>query len=62
MCDGPWHQGWENFCVRITPEGGYLLFMTHWGKLWNVGVILESGVQKPAKLEERDRGVVWEFD
>ncbi|TVY83086.1 hypothetical protein LSUE1_G003040 [Lachnellula suecica] len=52
-CSVDRHQGWENFCVRMTPEGGYKLLMTHWERLW--------GIEKLAKLEDRSDGIVWEF-
>lgn len=52
-------QEWEKFCVRMTPEGGYVLLMTHWERLWQVGFTLERGVQKLAKIGEA--GIVWEF-
>lgn len=60
QCKAERQQGWENFCVRMTPEGGYLLLMTHFERLWHVGIEMEQGVQKLAKIGERN-GTIWEF-
>ncbi|KAH6677740.1 hypothetical protein B0J14DRAFT_475006, partial [Halenospora varia] len=61
-CSGERHQGWENFCVRLRPEGGYVLLMTHWERLWHVGIILEQGVEKLAKVGDGGSdGIVWDF-
>lgn len=53
---------WENFCARITPSGGYVLLLTHFERLWHVGVKSERGVDRLAKIGD---GVVdamlWEF-
>lgn len=59
-CSGERHQGWENFCARGRPEGGYVLLMTHWERLWQVGMCIEQGVEKLEKTGGSD-GVVWEF-
>jgi hypothetical protein len=58
-CTADRHQEWEKFCVRMTPEGGYVLLMTHWERLWQVGIMVERGVEKLAKIGET--GIVWEF-
>jgi hypothetical protein len=56
------HLGWENFCVRMRPEGGYVLLMTHFERLWHVGIRVEHGVEKLAKIENWESdGIVWEF-
>ena len=56
------HQGRENFCVRMRPEGGYVLFMTHFERLWHVGIKVEQEVEKLAKIGyEGSDGIVWEF-
>ncbi|KAF1968112.1 hypothetical protein BU23DRAFT_370841, partial [Bimuria novae-zelandiae CBS 107.79] len=34
----PHHSDWENFSVRQMPDGGYVLLMTEWGKLWPVKI------------------------
>lgn len=60
-CSAMRHQGWENFCVRMRPEGGYVLLMTHFERLWYVGSKVEHGVEKLAKVENMDNGIVWEF-
>jgi hypothetical protein len=55
-------QGWENFCVRLRPEGGYILLMTHYDKLWQVGTKLEQGRRRLAKVENgKIDGITWEF-
>jgi hypothetical protein len=58
-CTADRPQEWEKFCVRMTPEGGYVLLMTHWERLWQVGFTVERGVEKLAKIGEA--GIVWEF-
>jgi hypothetical protein len=58
-CSAEQHQGWENFCVRMTPEGGYVLLMTHWERLWQVGICEEQGMKKLVKIG--GSGIVWEF-
>ncbi|KAI9789597.1 MAG: hypothetical protein M1816_005906 [Peltula sp. TS41687] len=56
------HQGWENFCVRMRLEGGYVLLMTHYESLWHVGIKVEQEVEKLAKIGyEGSDGIVWEF-
>jgi len=61
-CSAVRHQGWENFCVRMRPEGGYVLLMTHFEKLWYVGRKVEQGVERLAKIENMEPdGIVWEF-
>ncbi|RDL39132.1 Uncharacterized protein BP5553_03472 [Venustampulla echinocandica] len=49
-CSAKRQDGWENFCVRMRPEGGYVLLMTHWERLWQVGTNLERGVESLAKV------------
>ncbi|KAF2252127.1 hypothetical protein BU26DRAFT_251562 [Trematosphaeria pertusa] len=61
-CSGRAHEGWEWFCVRQTPEGGYVLLMTHWEKLWPVGTMMEGGEKVLAKVENAvSDGIVWKF-
>jgi hypothetical protein len=61
-CTASSHQAWENFCVRMRPEGGYVLLMTHWERLWHVGLKEEQGVEKLAKCGDGGSdGMVWEF-
>ena len=46
----------------MRPEGGCVLLMTHWERLWHVGIKVEQGVEKLAKIEEgASDGMVWEF-
>jgi hypothetical protein len=58
-CTADRHQEWEKFCVRMTPDEGYVLLMTHWERLWQVGITVERGVERLAKIGEP--GIVWEF-
>jgi hypothetical protein len=61
-CTAGRQQGWENFCVRLRPEGGYVLLMTHFERLWRVGLRNERGVERLAKVGDRGNdGLVWEF-
>ena len=61
-CFAERHRGWENFCVRMRPEGGYVLLMTHFERLWHVGIKVEKGVEKLAKIENGESdGIIWEF-
>ena len=61
-CSAERHQGWENFCFRMRPEGGCVLLMTHWERLWHVGFKKEQGVEKLAKIGDgASDGIVWEF-
>ena len=58
-CEADRVQEWEKFCVRMTPEGGFVLLMTHWERLWQVGITMERGLERLAKIGEA--GIVWEF-
>lgn len=61
-CIARTQNGWENFCARMRPEGGYVLLMTHYERLWSVGFKVEQGVEKLAKIEnEGPDEIVWEF-
>jgi hypothetical protein len=61
-CSAERHQGWEYFCVRMRPEGGCVLLMTHYERLWHVGIKVEQGVEKLAKIGDGGSdGIVWEF-
>lgn len=61
-CEASRHEGWENFCVRLRPEGGYVLLMTHWERLWNVGIRIDGGLKRLAKIEDSGlEGNIWEF-
>lgn len=62
ICSADRHLGWENFCVRMRPEGGYVLLMTHHERLWHVGVRKDHGLEKLAKIGDgASDGIVWEF-
>jgi len=61
-CSAERQQGWEYFCVRMRPEGGCVLLMTHYERLWHVGIKEEQGVEKLAKIGDGGSdGIVWEF-
>ena len=61
-CSAERHRSWEYFCVRMRPEGGCVLLMTHWESLWHVGIKKEQDVEKLAKIGEGGSdGIVWEF-
>lgn len=62
VCDSGRHLGWENLCITMTPEGYFVLLMTHWERLWYVGSVAENGVEKLAKIGERSSdAIVWDF-
>ena len=62
VCSADKQQGWENFCARARPEGGFVLLMSHYERLWHVGVRPEQGVKRLAKLGDGAmHGEVWEF-
>ena len=61
-CTAEKHQGWENFCVRGKPEGGCVLLMQHWDRLWHVGIKAEQGVEMLAKIGDGSAGgMAFEF-
>ncbi len=61
-CSAERHQGWENFCVRMRPQGGCVLLMMHYERLWHVGIKAEQGVEKLAKIGDGGSGgMAWEF-
>ena len=62
-CSADRHQGWENFCFRMRPEGGCVLLMTHYERLWHVGLKHEQSVEKLAKIGDGgSNGIIWEFE
>ena len=61
FCNVKIHNEWENFCVRHTPEGGYILLVTRDKKLWKVGTEVVDGVEKLVRIEGEDEGTIWEF-
>ncbi|KAJ9603419.1 hypothetical protein H2200_012197 [Cladophialophora chaetospira] len=62
-CSEEKHREWENFAVRLRPQGGYLLQMTHFERLWVVGRKVDQGGREVlAKMEGGKEGeIVWEF-
>ncbi len=61
-CSAERHQGWEYFCARTRPEGGCVLLMTHYERLWHVGIEWEQDVGKLAKIGNgASDGIVLEF-
>ena len=61
-CTALRHRGWEHFCVRMRPDGGCVLLMKDYGRLWHVGIKVEQGVEKLAKIGDGgSEGMVWEF-
>ncbi|KAG4424957.1 hypothetical protein IFR04_001928 [Cadophora malorum] len=62
ICSAGKHQSWENFCVRMTPDGDYILLMTHFERLWHVGSKNDKGKEKLAKIgENMEEAIIWEF-
>lgn len=62
ICSATQQKGWEHFCVRAMPGGGYVLLMKHWGELRPVSCILEQGVEALARVENNSTGgLVWRF-
>ena len=46
----------------MRPDGGCVLLMTHYEKLWRVGMKVEDGAEKLMKFEDGAADeVVWEF-
>lgn len=61
-CSADRHQGWEFFCARMRPDGGYVLLMTHYERLWHVGLKMVHGAEALAKVDQaQSDGLVWEF-
>ena len=58
-CTAEQQKGWENFCCRTRPEGGCVLLMTHWERLWHVGLTPERGLAKVG--DGASDGITWEF-
>jgi hypothetical protein len=58
LCEAVRQKGWEDFCVRLRPEGGYALLMMSGTELWNVGSFAENGVEKlTMKVNESEAAV-----
>lgn len=63
-CVADRQQGWENFCVRMVPDSGYVLLMTHFERLWKVGLKVEGDGEKLVKMnaaEAEEGKVEWDF-
>jgi len=63
-CSADRQQGWENFCVRMTPDENYLLLMTHFERLWKIGLRVEGDVEKLVKMNTADAEeakIEWDF-
>lgn len=57
-------QGWENFCVRMTPDQNYVLLMTNFEKLWKVCLKVEGDKEKLVKMnsaEAVEAKIAWDF-
>lgn len=62
ICNADRQQGWENFAIRPKPEGGFVLLLQHFERLWHVGSKVESGMERLAKIADGAAdGIVWEF-
>lgn len=63
----PHHEGWEQFCARKCPEGGYLLLNIHWWKLWKMdtgefGTLIQTEMGGVPNEPTREvGGSLWEF-
>ncbi|KAI1086724.1 hypothetical protein F5B19DRAFT_478091 [Rostrohypoxylon terebratum] len=53
------HRGWEHFCARRHPNGGYLLLTQHWDKLMKME-ISRNGTKLVETFGE-GKGTAWEF-
>ncbi|KAI1378544.1 hypothetical protein F4677DRAFT_443032 [Hypoxylon crocopeplum] len=51
------HKGWEYFCVRRHPDGGYLLLSRWWDDLWKVDIARDGH----SLIRKDHGGVAWEF-
>lgn len=62
VCAGDRHREHENFCVRLRPEGGFVLLATKSGGLAVVGSKIDKGVEMLARVESGNgEEIVWEF-
>lgn len=56
------HDEWERFCVRLRPDGGYVLLMTDWEKL--APIVCQTG-REDGPLEKKvaavSDGMAWKF-
>ena len=62
ICKANHHMLWEWFSTRMKPDGGCILLMTHFERLWHVGIKQEHGGEKLAKIGDGGSGgILWEF-
>lgn len=62
ICSASQNSGWERFCVRMRPGGGYVLLMTHHDALWPLGMQMVQGKEQLAKINDGGTGgLVWGF-
>ncbi|QDS73148.1 hypothetical protein FKW77_001906 [Venturia effusa] len=61
------HRDWEYFCVRMKPEGGFVMLLRNGGRaesLWQLGLKVDKGKKAHeahlAKIQKGD-GIVWDF-
>jgi hypothetical protein len=70
-CHADVQKGWERFCVRNKPTGGYVLYMREFENLWGVGLRDQAvEVKKGEKAKQPDQmlakiekgePMIWEF-
>ncbi|KAF5878473.1 putative dynamin family protein [Botrytis fragariae] len=69
VCTASVADGWERFTTRPIPEGGHYLLMTHWERLWKVGIkggtLAKIGEGETGGFafigEEEGEVVAWDF-
>jgi hypothetical protein len=50
------------FQVRHHPQGGYVMLMDHWWSARPIGIQIQNGVERLAKVDVVPlSGLVWEF-
>ncbi|KAI9720812.1 MAG: hypothetical protein M1812_002651 [Candelaria pacifica] len=61
-CSAEKHDGWEYFCARMRPEGGFYLLMMDQGALCSVGMTEEQSEKKLVMIRGgASHGIVWGF-
>jgi hypothetical protein len=63
-CGADRHLPWENFCARVRPQGGVVLLMMHYERLWCVGEKQTNNQRVLMKLSDgadKEEAIVWEF-
>ena len=62
ICSAERHREWEWFDARARPDGGSVLLMKHYERLWHVGMKVEEGGEQLAKIADgASDGLVWDF-